>query len=93
MDNSKPTPVIRRGRSKTCPVCGKPSYSRDGVHPQCSVELAEMPRRQELAEEKKLQATTKKKPPQRSWNKKCPKCKTEVHVRLSVCACGHNFRV
>jgi hypothetical protein len=24
-----------------CPVCGKPSYSRGGVHPQCSMRQAD----------------------------------------------------
>jgi hypothetical protein len=25
-----------------CPVCGKPSYSREGVHPQCSMRNADV---------------------------------------------------
>jgi hypothetical protein len=38
MNVSKPkiiTPV-----RPLCPICGQPSYSRGGVHPQCSFRLA-----------------------------------------------------
>jgi len=90
MNNKKPTPVIQQRGGKECPVCHKPSYSRDGIHPQCAIEQADLPRRKRLAAEKKLQEKTKKAPKQKAaWNKKCPKCHVEVHVRLKVCKCGH----
>jgi hypothetical protein len=92
-NNKKPTPLAQQPDRKLCPVCKQPSYSRDGIHPQCAIELADSPRKKRLAEEKKKEATTKKKTKQKSWNKKCPACHEEVHVRLKVCSCGHNFGV
>ena len=93
MNNKKPTPVIQQRGTKACPVCGQPSYSRDGIHPQCAIEQADLPRQKQLATIKKRKAKIEKKPKQKSWNKKCPKCHVEVHVRLKVCSCGHNFSV
>jgi hypothetical protein len=41
---------------KTCPVCGKKSYSIGGIHPQCAVKQADAPRQQRLAAEAKERA-------------------------------------
>ena len=38
---SKPQPLIPARVHKRCPVCGEISYSRAGVHPQCSVRQAD----------------------------------------------------
>lgn len=76
---------------KLCPVCGKPSYSQNGIHPQCAVKQSEVPRNLLLRAQRAKQADVKKVPKQRSWVKKCPKCGTDVHVRLGKCACGHAF--
>lgn len=53
MSEKKPTPIIGESNSKMCPVCGKRSYSLGGIHPQCAVALADEPRKQQLAKEKK----------------------------------------
>jgi hypothetical protein len=55
MNTKKPEPLIllQPQRGKTCPVCGKPSYSRGGVHPQCCVKQADEPRQLQLAEAKR----------------------------------------
>jgi hypothetical protein len=53
MSEKKPTPIIGESNSKICPVCGKRSYSLGGIHPQCSVALADEPRKKLLAAEKK----------------------------------------
>jgi hypothetical protein len=42
MSDKKPTPVFRVLAPSLCPVCGKPSYSRSGEHPQCSVNRADL---------------------------------------------------
>ncbi|MDX1945355.1 MAG: hypothetical protein SFU86_08100 [Pirellulaceae bacterium] len=34
---SSSTPEIAAHKPPACPVCGKASYSRDGIHPQCAV--------------------------------------------------------
>ncbi|MFK7819267.1 MAG: hypothetical protein AB8G99_11145 [Planctomycetaceae bacterium] len=36
MSNRKPAPLIPPQNRKQCPVCGEPSYSAEGVHPQCA---------------------------------------------------------
>jgi hypothetical protein len=35
-------------KTKTCPVCGESSYSKDGIHPQCAVQLADESRKEQL---------------------------------------------
>ena len=56
MSESKPTPIIAEPSNRVCPVCGKTSYSKDGIHPQCAVALADEPRKLRLAAEKKAKA-------------------------------------
>ena len=90
MSIKKPVLEVPHVDRKHCPVCGQVTYSRDGIHPQCAVQQADAPRRARLQEEKKKDAKIKK-PRQRSWNKKCPKCHTEIHIRRSECDCGHSF--
>jgi hypothetical protein len=68
----KPVPNIPKLAKHLCPICGKDSYSRDGIHPQCAVEQADEPRNQQLKLEKKKKAQSHV-PRQRSWNKNFPK--------------------
>jgi hypothetical protein len=68
MNNKKPTPVIQQRGTKECPVCGKPSYSQGGIHPQCAVEQADLPRQKRLAAEKKQKAKIETKTKRKSWN-------------------------
>jgi hypothetical protein len=54
MSEKKPEPILYTAPSrKPCPVCGKASYSRNGVHPQCAVQQADRPRQLLLAEAKR----------------------------------------
>ena len=76
-------------KAKTCPVCGQSSYSKDGVHPQCSVQMADEKRAKDLLESRKKTPDTGQ--PRKSWNKQCPKCKNQLHVRRKQCDCGHVF--
>lgn len=86
---------IRNSGGKPCPVCGKATYSRGGIHPQCAIVQADEGRKKQLIEKRKKEAESSKasgdKSKSKRWNKKCPKCSTEVHVRLKTCACGHKF--
>jgi hypothetical protein len=43
MNIRKNTPTVATARGTLCPVCGSTSYSRGGVHPQCSQLLADEP--------------------------------------------------
>jgi hypothetical protein len=49
MSEKKPTPMLGPSRGAVCPICGQRSYSRDGIHPQCAVKLADMPKKERQA--------------------------------------------
>jgi hypothetical protein len=91
MNHEKPKLVIQERGRKTCPVCGKSSYSRDGIHPQCAIQQSDAPRQLQLQAEKRQALLSKKPPRQKSWNRKCPHCHVEVHIRRKVCDCGYKF--
>lgn len=56
-DNKKPVPpLVQDGKPRRlCPVCGKMSYSRGGVHPQCAHKQADAPRLESLKAAKKAE--------------------------------------
>jgi hypothetical protein len=56
MNTKEPIPVVAERIPKTCPVCGKSSYSLAGIHPQCAVSRADAPRRAQLAAKKRAKA-------------------------------------
>jgi hypothetical protein len=88
---SEKKPVIRpltRSRGN-CPVCGKPSYSMTGTHPQCAVARADALTRENRKKSAQAAATVKRK----SWSKACPKCKRELPARRIACECGHTFAI
>jgi hypothetical protein len=87
-ENKRPTPLIAEPGKKICPVCGKPSYSPAGVHPQCAVRQADAARQEQR---KAGNQSTVKRPQRGSWQKKCPKCGAEIHVRKKMCDCGYGF--
>lgn len=93
MNHKNPTPIIQHSGKKVCPVCGKPSYSLEGIHPQCAVQQADTPRRERLRKEKKRQAAVKNGSTQKSWLRECPHCHAQIHVRRKVCDCGYSFEV
>jgi len=79
-------------KNRACPVCGQSSYSKDGIHPQCAVQLADESRKLELqAARKKASQSKAGQSQKRSWNKQCPKCRAQLHVRRKECDCGHVF--
>jgi hypothetical protein len=88
----KPVPIVPQLFKKLCPYCGKASYSRDGIHPQCALSQADAPRNERLRESRKLEPKIDK-PRSRLFSKGCPVCGTHVHVRMLDCACGHTFAV
>lgn len=75
-----------------CPVCGKTTYSRGGIHPQCASERADKVVRaaRKEAEEKaeKVVATVQ---PRQQWTKLCGVCKRVVPARRAMCECGFVF--
>lgn len=77
-------PVVAR---PLCPVCGKASYSKAGVHPQCVVARADAVDR---ANRKANTVTVKPPPATGSWrSKKCPKCQRSISMNRHKCDCGH----
>ena len=59
MHTLKPSPIFMPPIRKVCPICGQPSYSREGIHPQCAIQQADGPRSARLRLKK--QAELKKK--------------------------------
>ncbi len=89
MSDKKPAPILSESKGKTCPVCKKQSYSREGIHPQCATVQADAARIEEMGAARKGELSE---PGPSSWNKKqCPKCKATLHVRQKACECGHSF--
>lgn len=92
----KPVPLVASVTRKHCPICGMVAYSQGGVHPQCAQNQADSVRMKRLrAKAAKLEKTAKAKPDAsltlEPWHKRCPKCRAQVHIRKSVCTCGHTF--
>jgi hypothetical protein len=92
MSNEKSVVIVPPPPKHLCPVCGTPSYSLGGVHPQCAIEQADAPRILKLRATK-AEPPKAKKPAKQSWKKKCPKCGAESHVTRKICPCGHKFVV
>ena len=90
MSSEKSVLIVPPPPKHLCPVCGKPSYSLGGVHPQCAIQQADEPRMVRLRAAKAAAPKTKK-PARQSWQKRCPACGLESHVARKVCQCGHNF--
>jgi hypothetical protein len=87
MSEKKPT-ILQMSRARgICPVCGKPSYSATGTHPQCAVARADALSR----DVRKKVAAAVSKAKRKSWSKVCPKCRHEIPARRVVCDCGYKF--
>jgi hypothetical protein len=56
MSVKKPIPLVVSPTRRLCPICGQPSYSSIGIHPQCAVSQADAPRCEILAAERKARA-------------------------------------
>lgn len=95
MSAKKPVPLLTGTSPETCPVCGQPSYSPAGIHPQCAVTQADAPRNARLAAEKAAEKKSKSEAPQAArqsaWQKTCPECDARVPARKKVCDCGFTF--
>jgi hypothetical protein len=94
MYEKKPQPPLPARTHNRCPVCDEISYSRAGVHPQCSARRADQERKkriklEDLSAEAKNTATPAS--GASPWRKCCPMCKAQQHVRKAVCDCGHHF--
>lgn len=93
---SKPLPLLTPDNNpqRVCSVCGKVSYSRGGVHPQCAEESADAARVKLLKEAQKAESPKEKVANSAAlspWHRLCPKCHKERHIRKQVCDCGHRF--
>jgi endogenous inhibitor of DNA gyrase (YacG/DUF329 family) len=96
MPNKKPVPLLLVDVTpqRLCPVCGKPSYSREGIHPQCAERRADAPRMERLkaggnATERTSKATGSL--DVSLWRKRCPRCQRQVRLRKMTCDCGYRF--
>lgn len=92
MSSEKSVVIIPPPPKNLCPVCGKPAYSLGGIHPQCAMLQADMPRMNRLrTKAAEAKAATKPEKQRQVWKKRCPKCGTQVHARRETCTCGHSF--
>jgi hypothetical protein len=89
MSEKKPVIILFSSERENCPVCGKPSYSPAGTHPQCALARADAASREDRKAAEVAIAKLKLK--RKSWTKRCPKCKREIAARRMVCDCGHKF--
>jgi hypothetical protein len=87
----KPEPVFTQPTRNLCPICGQASYSRDGIHPQCSLNQADAVRYAKVREKRKAEVKVKR-PKTSTFTKRCPTCGTNLHVRVNQCACGFEFQ-
>lgn len=51
MKSDKPRHVTNPPSRRLCPVCGKPSYSPSGIHPQCACRRMDDAERERLRRE------------------------------------------
>lgn len=94
MHAKRPLPLYEAKPRPLCPVCGQATYSRAGIHPQCAQERADKERMEVVKAKRNANAPQAKvaAPAEvKSWHKRCPKCRIEVHVRRSDCDCGFHF--
>jgi len=92
MSMKKPEPLLPEDKHDVCPVCGEKSYSQAGVHPQCSVKLADEKRMEVVKRElKKAESQKPAEEKPKPWQRVCPKCKSLQHVRKRVCVCGYEL--
>ena len=91
--NRKPLPLYGHPVREHCPVCGEVSYSAAGIHPQCAVQQADAKRMKQAKPRSKSLKKVNKGTDVKPWQRSCPRCKTLVHVRKLICACGYAFRV
>jgi hypothetical protein len=90
MSEKKPIPTLATQTTPICPVCGKPSYSASGTHPQCAVARADAKSKAALkAAVPVISAAAKV--GRSAGPKQCPKCKRDFVARRVVCDCGHQF--
>jgi hypothetical protein len=90
MGISKPGGLNAVPERQLCPVCGKASYSRSGVHPQCEITKADSAFRVAL---KARIAAGEVQSERRTWAIRCPRCGFTQPCRLFVCNCGQALAV
>jgi hypothetical protein len=94
MNAKRPEPLYEAKSRPKCPVCGHTTYSRAGIHPQCAQDRADEQRMQAVKAKRNAAPTVEKvlsEESVKSWHKRCPKCKTDVHIRRTHCECGFQF--
>lgn len=57
MNIKKPVPEMARAMGRPCPVCGKSTYSANGIHPQCAAFAADAKIRARLKRHKRASTT------------------------------------
>ena len=95
MRRRKPVPLllVTRRPSPLRPSAALSAIAR-GYHPQCAERRADAPRMDrvraaaEIAERKGKAADSST---LGYWHKRCPQCRTQLHLRKMTCVCGYRF--
>jgi len=100
VDMSEATPALLPLASerapRLCPVCGKPTYSREGIHPQCAEQQTDRERMTLLHSLEEIRSETHRRAnPVRlkPFHRRCPNCSAELHSRKAQCACGQRIQL
>lgn len=96
MSAKKPIPLIPPLVHSRCPICGELSYSRNGVHPQCSAQQADENSKSRIKRDKPLRDVYKAAKSDTEIDplkERCPVCSALQQDRITVCECGHVFNV
>jgi ribosomal protein S27AE len=91
MSTIKPVVFTPQPARALCPICGKATYSRGGIHPQCAMQQADAPRVVQIRAAKLAEAKIDKPKPMAAKKKKCPECDAQLDSRQQACACGFEF--
>ena len=92
MHAKRPLPLFESKPRPLCPVCGQATYSRAGIHPQCAQDRADRERMEIVKSKRNANPQEAASTGEiKSWHKRCPKCRAEVHMRCASCDCGFQF--
>jgi hypothetical protein len=89
--------AVRNDRGpRVSPVCRKPTYSRDGIHPQYAERALDRARMKALRDHGRAIREGHKRAnsgPLKPFHRRCPNCSAHLHPRRAQCACGYQLNL
>jgi hypothetical protein len=98
MSEASPDTLLRvnEGLPRSCPVCKKATYSREGIHPQCAERERDRARMKQLRDNQRAAKEAHKRAnpiPLKPFHRHCPSCSADVPPRVAECSCGYRFQL